>query len=359
VNSNLFFLLSGEHETLPAAEVLAILESENFAYSDVALAQKLLTLSADKSCTRAVVERAGMCEAAGLLIFRCRNLENEILEAVTEIPFSHFLGPGDRFSVRIRRVFGSSRHLHKMKLESKIGEIVLSSVESSVDLSESKNEFVGMIGEEHFVFGLVTARRQDHNVNLRRPKERPAFHPSTVQPRLARCLVNLARAKRGEVLLDPFCGVGGILIEAGVMGCRVVGSDLDPRMVSKAFKNLKHFHINPDGLVVADARKAPFIRTVSIATDPPYGRGASTLGADLYRLLREFLNEAQSMLLSDGFLCLASPCDVEIQRLGLDAGLNIIESHLLRVHRSLTREIVVFSHRKKVHEERIPWNLCS
>lgn len=42
-------------------------------------------------------------------------------------------------------------------------------------------------------------------------------HPTSLHPRLARCLVNLANAKK---ILDPFCGSGGILIEAGLIGIK-------------------------------------------------------------------------------------------------------------------------------------------
>jgi len=360
VSSSLFFLLSGEHDTLPAAEVLAILESERFDYHDIKLAPKLLTLKADRECVDAVVARAGMCEAAGRLIIQCRDDSNEIMRAALEVSFSDFLEAREVFSVRVRRVFGSSRHLDKMQLQSKVGSLILNSVPGSkVELRNPEKEFIGIVCEGLFSLGQIAARHQDRNVNRRRPKERPAFHPSTMKPRLARCFVNLARARIGEVLLDPFCGVGGILIEAGIMGCRAVGTDCDPRMVHKAMKNIRHFAIEPGGVVVADARKSPYLGASSIATDPPYGRGASTMGSDPGQLLKEFLAESYSMLPQGGFLCLASPWDIGARRLGLEAGFSVVESHLTRVHRSLVREIVVFSRGRVERKERVSWNSYS
>lgn len=360
MSSSLFFLLSGEHSTLPAAEVLAILEAEKCDHGEFRPAPKLLTLKADSKCVDAVVERAGMCEAAGHLIFQCRDKINEILKTTSGVSFSDFLEAGERFSVRVHRIFGSSKHLDKMQLQSKIGDLILLSVRGSkVELRNPGKEFVGLIGEGWFTLGQLTARRQDHNPNPRIPKKRLAFHPSTMKPRLARCFVNLARARKGEVLSDPFCGVGGILIEAGVMGCRVVGSDLDPKMVSKALRNVRHLDIEPDGLVVADARKSPYLEAQSIATDPPYGRGASTMGSDPAQLLEEFLAETHSILSRNGFLCLASPLDVGVQSLGRDAGLSVVESHVMRVHRSLVREIVVFSRSRTERRKRMPWSSYS
>jgi len=360
VSSKLFFLLSGEHSTLPAAEVVAILDSEHCDYHEITLAPKLLTLQAGSKCMKAVMARAGMCEAAGRLIFQCKDDSNEIVDTASDISFSGFLEARESFSVRIHRVFGSSRQLDKMHLQSKIGDLIQSSVPgSTVELRNPEKEFIGMIANGLFFLGQVAVRRQDRNVDQHRPRERPSFHPSTMKPRLARCFVNLARARIGEVLLDPFCGVGGILIEAGVMGCRVVGSDRDLRMVRKAIKNIRHFAIESGGVVVADARKSPYLKVPSIATDPPYGRGASTMGSGPTQLLKEFLAESYSILPSDGFLCLAAPRDIGVQRLGLEAGLSVVESHLSRVHRSLVREIVVFSRRRVEDRERVSWNSYS
>jgi len=360
VSSKLFFLLSGEHATLPAAEVLAVLGSEDFAYDNIRLHPKLLTLEAKPDCLQTIAERAGMCEAAGQLIFSCIDGQDKIVKAASEVSFSQYLKTRGKFSVRINRVFGSSRHLNKIQLQSEIGKIILSSVaKSKVDLQKPESEFVGIISGKRFALGLITAKRSDDTFALRRPDRRPVTHPSTLKPRMARCFVNLSRAKKGEFLIDPFCGTGGILIEGGVMGCRIVGLDLDQVMIRRALRNTQYFGIKPDGLIVADAKSAPYSRVRSIATDPPYGRGSSTMGSDLTRLLKEFLKEMTSILLEDGFACLASPISIDIRELGQEAGLSLVESHVARVHRSLSRRIVVFSRRIAKLGEGMPWSSYS
>lgn len=58
---------------------------------------------------------------------------------------------------------------------------------------------------------------------------------STLPPDRALLLCNLGLARAsGEqpALVDPYCGSGGILLAAAVLGARVVGSDLDWRVVS-------------------------------------------------------------------------------------------------------------------------------
>jgi tRNA G10 N-methylase Trm11 len=72
---------------------------------------------------------------------------------------------------------------------------------------------------------------------------------TTIGPRLARVLVNLTGLKRGETLLDPFCGLGTILQEALMCGCNGLGVDISQANVRKTISNLewlkKEFQISP------------------------------------------------------------------------------------------------------------------
>lgn len=61
-------------------------------------------------------------------------------------------------------------------------------------------------------------------------------------PKLAQTMINLARGAcqltRPTNLLDPFCGTGVILQEAGLMGLTTYGSDNNPRMIDNTQTNL-------------------------------------------------------------------------------------------------------------------------
>ena len=41
-----------------------------------------------------------------------------------------------------------------------------------------------------------------------------------------------------SIIVDPFCGTGGIAIEASLLGLEVLASDLDSRMVEGTKSNL-------------------------------------------------------------------------------------------------------------------------
>ena len=178
--------------------------------------------------------------------------------------------------------------------------------------------------------------------SLRIPSKRPYFHPTALSPKLARCMINLARAKPCVTLLDPFCGTGSILIEAGLMGCNVVGSDVKQKMIRGTRKNLHYFHIPNYDLVITDARKLPFSSIYCVATDPPYSRSSSTLGLKVVDLVSAFLSTIQDLLPKDGHVSISLPHDLKIVNLGKSIGYMCVEAHLVREHKSLTREIAVF-----------------
>lgn len=69
---------------------------------------------------------------------------------------------------------------------------------------------------------------------------RPVLDPLRVSSiRLSKILINLSGAKEGDLLLDPFCGVGTILQEGLLMGLNVIGIEKDKKSVDDCKKNLK------------------------------------------------------------------------------------------------------------------------
>jgi tRNA (guanine10-N2)-dimethyltransferase len=157
----------------------------------------------------------------------------------------------------------------------------------------------------------------------------------------------LAHGKTEDLVLDPFCGTGSSLIEAAYIGCRALGVDAQRRMVLGCRKNLHHFNITAEGLVLADARHLPFTKVDCIVTDPPYGRSSSTLKSTTKQLVQEVLASAHSLLGVGQRICIASPKTLNIKALGIALGYRHVESHFAYVHRTLTREIAVF---EKVHD---------
>jgi len=341
--AKLFFLLSGEHPTLPFSELKSILEAEGHTYRILKKLTQVLLLEANVDSVESVKFRSAMTRVCCLELFNCEAVLAEILENMHSASLEGFIEQGRSFAVRVRRINGAASHLVGVELERKLGELILNKVKKTkVNLTSPQKTFFGILTDNRFLFGLKMAEVSPKPFVERRPRKRPFFHPSAMPAKLARCMVNLAQPKQGDLTLDPFCGTASILAEAWLIGCRVVGFDVQSRMVRGSLRNLLHYGVNPEGIVVADARHLPVAKVDCIVTDPPYGRLATTLGWDTRQIVEDFLSTIEDMLPKGRRICIASPKSVRIGKIGKDLGFKHVESHFVYVHRSLTREIAIF-----------------
>ena len=263
----LFFLLKGDHPTLPEAEVKAIMEAEGYDYNLKRGVPQILRCRAALQSCEAVSRRALYTHICAEEIFNSEDREAAIISAIREVNFKKLLEPGERFSLRIRRVRGSSPDINIAGLRNDIGKLIKTHTRASLNLDRPRVKFLGVFSKSEFFFVKVLYKVKGRPME-RRAKNREFFHPSTLQPKLAGCMVNLTRVKPPQPLLDPFCGSGAILIEARVLGCSPVGMDISSAMAMGSRRNLRNFNENFHGLILGDARRMPFLEISAIATDP-------------------------------------------------------------------------------------------
>lgn len=340
---NLFLLLSGEHEVLPVSEVEAILEAEGYTYEILENLEQVLRLKADPDCVSVLKRRAAFTRMCALELFSCEAKLASIVKAVQSANLQAVLLENESFAVRVKHVKEYSQRINGMTLEGKIGSLIIDMCpEAKVRLRGPDKTFVGVLTGDRFVFGTKLVEIPAKPFVERRPRKKPFFHPSAMTAKLARCMVNLARPKNGEVVLDPFCGTGTMLIEAKLVGCRVLGMDIQRRMARGTKRNMAHFNIKPDGIIVADAKHLPLTRLDCVVTDPPYGISSTTLKRTTEQLVEQVLKAVHGTLPNGKKVCLAAPKKLNIGRVGKALGFTPLESYFVYVHRSLTREIVVF-----------------
>ncbi|MDR1992105.1 MAG: THUMP domain-containing protein [Nitrososphaerota archaeon] len=342
--TKLFFLLSGENETLPAAEVRAVLEAEGYTYSNPEVLDQVLRLESDAKGVKAVQIRSAYTRVSAqeLLVAEANYLA--ISNAVAKTDFSAVLKKGESFVVRINRIKNyADAEINTMTLEIKLGRQILDQTPGvTVNLRNPDKTFLGVITTSKLILGLKLTDITSKTFSERRPRKKPFFHPSAMPSKMARCMVNLAHAKVESVLLDPFCGTGTSLIEAAFIGCHTVGVDAQRRMIFGTKKNLAYFGIEAEGLIFGDSRKIPLVRVDAVVTDPPYGRSSSTLKSTTIQLVKDVLVSAHALLGVGQRICIAAPKVLNITRLGAGLGFRHVESHFAYVHHTLTREIAVF-----------------
>ncbi len=339
----LFFLLSGEHASLPVSELKAILEAEGHKYSIVGQFRQVVRVEAEVECLESIARRSALTRVCCAEILCAKAETKEILKRSREAAFKKHLKRGQSFVVRVRRIGESALDVDSVELEREIGAVIWDEVAGvNVSLKQADVTFFGVLTGGFFVLGRKLAQVVPGVFLERGPRRRPFFHPSAMPAKLARCMVNLAQPRMSEVVLDPFCGTASMLIEAGLIGCRVLGLDVQWRMVRGSLRNLMRYGVNAgSGVLRADARFPPVHGVDCIVTDPPYGRSAKTLGREVSDIVADFLRVAAECVTRGRRICIAFPKGLRISELAQGSGFKVVESHYVYVHRSLTREVAV------------------
>lgn len=324
------FHLSGEHETIPRSEALALLGICSSRFKEICLLDQCLLVEAEGLDARALELRLGMTHSVIEVLAICDAGLDPLAEAVKDVEL-----PRKPYRIRAKKIKHSD--LKTDQVEHEVGKWLLRRGYRA-DLKNPEIDLKALITEEKIIFGLEIARPDRSGFEDRRPHLKPFFHPGVLMPRVARTLVNIVQVRPGERLLDPFAGTGGILVEACLIGIRGLGVDVQRSLICGASANIIGLNCN---LILGDAKRLP-IQDASIdatVLDIPYGRSALIRAKSKDELLKESLAELNRVLKPNKKMAIVA--DRPIDGYLKDAGFNIIEIHMERVHRSLTRHIFI------------------
>ena len=120
------------------------------------------------------------------------------------------------------------------------GRTLSSVVVQKNKMVEQKSEFVVVESDKKY-FGITRAVQDFKNLSIR-DYNRPArdSYSGMIPPKLAQIMLNIGlQGKNDQIVLDPFCGSGTILMEAYLMGVKkILGTDLSKRAVKDSEINL-------------------------------------------------------------------------------------------------------------------------
>ncbi|MDP6148647.1 MAG: hypothetical protein QF365_01590 [Candidatus Thalassarchaeaceae archaeon] len=292
--------------------------------------------------------------------------------------------PKGSFAIRTRTLGTGVSDISKSAIAQDSGGRI-SSENNPVNLDSPEHEIVVILAgnedpsnhpdplgdsEPVIIWGLREKEWKRADYGGRRPMERPFFQPVSLEPRLARLLISLGHRTdfTPTTIIDPFCGTGGIAIEAVLSGLNVLASDLDPRMVSGTEENLQWVSGSENSAAwdvqVTGVGMIPDvwgkISGAVFAFDPPYGRNAWKSDDGVQLLLRAC--SAAKTIDDTGSLCTLLPTDPtifdnnsndsldpivmgvpwsELANQIIDRGWNPVLTAPIKVHRSLARLLVV------------------
>ncbi|WNY23755.1 hypothetical protein MmiHf6_10700 [Methanimicrococcus hongohii] len=361
------FELSGEHPLIPAAEVLSVLTSRGLEYS---VSENYLSclvvdiFSNDPKVTdediflmmrNEMPDILAMTHAISKVIDITDVDEKQILSAAERFFAADYLKDGETFVVRAKRL-GDNSVLKSVDLEGKIGgRIYRQGFRASL---KNADVTFRLTLTDKAVFGVLAAAVDRGAYEHRSPQKKPFFYPGVLMPRVARALSNIAGAQKDAVVVDPFCGTAGILLEAGLLGAKAIGVDAQEKIIIGATANMNGYAQSTGQLLskeerengfdpiqydlfVGDACGLPFEDEIAdaIITDPPYGRSAAIKAESLERLYDESFKEMFRVLKPGKKAVVVS--EIEVEGFAGGAGFEIENIYKQRVHKSLTRTITV------------------
>lgn len=243
-------------------------------------------------------------------------------------------------AVRARDVRGTAS-VDTQRAERELGT-VLTRRGFDVDLDAPDHELRALFSGDSCVLGWLVAHSV-RDFGDRMPSKRPFFQPGSMGPLLARALANIAGARPGVCVLDPMCGTGGLLIEAGLSGADVIGLDAQSKMVHGTRENLtQYLSGGASAVLTGTATRLPFPDDAidAVVFDAPYGRQSKIVEDDtdggLEQLVRSTLDEANRVAARTVLVA-----DRSWEETATAAGWSVENTFTQRVHASLTRHILV------------------
>jgi hypothetical protein len=151
-----------------------------------------------------------------------------------------------------------------------------------------------------------------------------------------RFMVNIAGLRGDEIILDPFAGIGGILIECRRRNLRIFAADVDPVLRP----GLAQFSDNR--CAIADARQLPFKDNIFhvIIAEPPFGTRYRQAVLDSLAELRRVVREKIILLIAqdmyEGIMgCMAN------------SEFHLVRDFRLRRHSKLISHVLRFDRRAR------------
>ena len=166
--TRVFLVLSGEHPTLPLAEMRAILDANRIPFKITGSFYKLVEIQAEIEAVKPIAGRGAFIDEVGTEIVHSGSTITEIDDAVKSSDLSRHLPPDESFSVRVLRFGGVSKETSRVKLEGHLGWLIHNITRAKVDLENPQRLFHGQAGDR------FRAQRPRSRISARRGARVPA-----------------------------------------------------------------------------------------------------------------------------------------------------------------------------------------
>ena len=301
---NIYIL--GREKELCLAELEAMLGSVSLINDEVAV-----------SSEKAAIKQLGGTIKTGHIIAEkissTAELQSEIIKSLLASGFdkkfsfglSHYGNSRINFSpigIKIKRELQKSGLKPRLVMPKEDNKLNAASVKHN-KLIGTGREFI-VIQNNDSMSLAVTDGVQDVDSYSMRDYEKPCRDRKVgmLPPKLSQIMINLASPNQSSIIVDPFCGSGGLLIEASLMGYESEGSDLSVDMIDCSKQNIEWFQKNYSDTSLITINQAADATTL-IYPEKPYSvvtegfLGTNFLSNPTKNLVKEQLPELRNLYL--------------------------------------------------------------
>jgi len=327
VSQKYLFELGGENIELGKCEAIELLKTEKYEPKLVHYKESIIILDVLKEINKSVIRRLGMTKRVSkVLYYSNKNNFDEILKEIPIIDIKR-----KSFAIRLIKKKGISEKEIAIKLGEKIpktNKIELSKPDVKILYYSDKKTVISLWENDLETYYTKCLK---HHIRYR-----PFFSPISIHPRISRSMVNLSNSTKGDNVIDPFCGTGGILIEIADMQIEAIGIDILRKMVENSIGNLKHYNLK-GRVVKGDIEDIKNYDFKAIVTDPPYGLSTTTKGEGVKELMLRSMEIFTGTMKKKQRVVMA----VSNPKLINSKDFTLIHKFEWYIHKSLTRYILV------------------
>jgi tRNA G10 N-methylase Trm11 len=270
-----FFIL-GRNPELSRTEILEFLKARERFHKEILFHENLLLIETNEG------EKWNIQEFGGVIHLGQITFEGNSEELKKYLNQNEVI-PSDKFSYGVygnldTQILKEKFKTERKKASQKHGQKLISYQSGEKGSNPKADFFIFLHEKDKIIYHGISTQAynptQVKNRDMNKPIRREAL---AISPRLSKILINLSGAKPFDRLLDPFCGIGGILSEALIKKINVYGIDKESQATHDAEQNLKwltqEYKIQTKYTIENnDSRRAPDLQFSAIATETPLGK---------------------------------------------------------------------------------------
>ena len=301
------FVLSYDYPKLSLYEALSCLKSEDVVILSSIVKERILLVKVQLKNEEQIINAARRSATIKEVIKPFQLLKDLKIDLSS---LKDVLKSVQTFGVRASCF--STRKFDSREIEWTVGHQITNAFPNIKVNLRNPDVWIRVIVVEDLVIIGIPIFKEPKGFHERSAGKRPFLIASTLKPKLALSLVNLSGVRKGQILLDPFCGAGSILIEAALLGVETIGCDIFKKHVQGTRSNLKWANVDTLGVIRCDSCFLPIRKVDAIVTDPPYGREAPVGGHSVEEIYEFIIRNARDILRTGGSFVFIHPKGFDI-----------------------------------------------